>query len=837
MLTVRDHKHKIFEIRVKDISASLLEEGLGICRLVIKTKKNKELEIAYFTKARLDLFRRFSDYLNEYAVEGKYADIPFEEKKRVPEGRVSTLRWLYRFAGRHRKLLAIGSVFALLSVMIGLIPPYLLKVLIDSVILSPTRPPGMFLELTIVLAVSYFASMIVSILQGYYLNLAGNKIITDMRDKLFSHSIGMPARVIDNMTTGRILSRLLSDAGNTQWLMTYGVTTLVTNSLTILGIGVILFSLYPGLAIYVLLPIPFIVLLVAHYRKRADRAYHKNYRVSADMTSKITDIVPNYIMVKAAANEGNESTKFNEVLEGYYNSQMRIAKMNISYWPAIGFLTALAAVLVWWVGGNLVIAGTLQLGIITAFIAYLSMFYNPITQLGNIIPYVQSSITSGDRLREILETETDSKGSTHAKKPSLSGDITFSGLSFGYEKVEYTLRDISTVMMGRARTAIVGKSGSGKTTLVRLLIRLYEAHTGEIKIGNTKISEIDKDYLHRKIAYVPQEMIFFDDTIAYNVDYYLQSSKPIRIIAACEASGMHSEIMRFPLAYDNYMGFGGSRLSGGQRQRLSIARAMLAEPEIVIFDEFTSNLDVQSAKAVENAIANLTVGKTAIWITHNAREVMSSDYAIVMDRGRIVEEGWPKDLVKKKGKLYNIFKGEQSLGKEDVVTESAKYPGLMDYISAKIAKPNTLKISVAERPSRVNVSCGFGKFKNLIPKLPFPISNPNVVAFVDEGGETKALLEDRASLAAGSAKLLTSAIQLNRFAPKVTGITKINITGDGLEWSLNTSSGKIDIITRRRRDVRALRNVLILMDEYNSPYEVHFKDLDKASLDLLKQTV
>lgn len=819
----------------KEIAASWIEEGLGACILVVRTKAGREIDVAYFTRRKLNQFRKFSAYINKYARSGKFPEEQFETPARVQHGSIGTLKWLYGFTAQYRRSLYLGSALALLSVLLGLVPPYLLKVLIDSVILAQSHPTSLFEELTIVLVASYTLLTFTGALQNYYLNLAGNKIVTEMRSKLFAHAIKLPAAAIDGMTTSRILTRLTSDVGNTQWLMTFGLTSLLTNVFTIAGIGIILFSMYPPLAVYVLIPIPFIVATVVHYKKRSDKMYHKNYRSSADMYSKIDDTIPNYLIVKATSNEEFESKRFSEVLERYYGSQMDVVALNNWHWPLVGLFTTMATVMIWWVGGGLVINGAIQLGIITAFISYLSMFYSPIAQLGNIIPFVQSSITSGDRLRELSEVETQSSNSK-GKRPGLYDDVVFDNVSFGYEGLVSALQNVNVRIKKGEKTAIVGKSGSGKTTMARLLLRIYEISDGSIRVGGSNINDIDIDYLRRRIAYVPQEVFFFDDTAKYNVGYYQHSRSDLDIIAACKAASMHDELMRLPFAYDSNIGYNGSRLSGGQRQRLSIARAMLARPDIVILDEVTSNLDAISAREVDKAIINLTTGKTTIWITHHADEVMGSNNAILLDRGKVVESGPPLELMRKKGRLYHMYRNtnwkDAQRGRK-----RARFTELQDYLAGLLVNTKRIKIREGARPSVINATLHGRRLEGLIPKRPFPITSPWFVILNDKYEDGVAVLEDYRKLDAHSRKVVEDALRLRSFSAEVTAVKGINITGDGLEWTLATSGGELKVVTRRRRHVMRQGNDLVLMDEYGTPYTIHMKKLDPESLEIVNNTI
>ena len=827
---------------LNQVEAVMVEDGIGIGKLILRYRDGREVEAAYFTKSKLAEMSRFANLVNLRRGGGGFRYVPGE----VRQGRkaVNTLIWLFRFMRPYWRRLAIGVALSIAIAMLNLVPPYLLKILIDQVFLSKTHPYSLFIKLTLILISSYAAVTGLSIAQNYILNTTGQRVVNDLRYRVFERVMELSSSFVDRVSTGRILSRLTNDAGNTQWLMVWGLPTLIVNLLTLIGIGVILFSMDARLALYILAPIPLIIYMVIRYRRRAHRLYHRNWRRSAEVTSALSDTIPNFNVVKSFAREYFEVNRLGDMLNRLYEAQVDVTKMNVGYWPIIGFLTALSTVAIWWIGGNQVIAGTIELGTLTAFVSYMAQFYGPINNLSNIIPFIQQAITSGDRLREIIEAEPDVKNPPNPKKPSLRGDIVFKDVWFSYDKYTPVLRDVNITIRAGEKVAIVGRSGSGKTTIAKLILRMYDVDSGSVTINGVDVREVDLNYLRSRIAYVPQEVALFDNTVAYNVAYGRNGPvEPWEIIAACKAARIHGEIMSMPLAYDTNLGERGTYLSGGQRQRISIARAIIKQPDIVILDEATSNLDVANEAEVFKAILNLARGRTTIIVTHNLPEVLASDKVIVMENGRVVEVGAPQELVARRGAFYNLFREQLEFLNPEAASirtniERDERPlTLYDYVKDLMVDPSKVRISPGSRRSLVNVAVDGRVLRDLRPKQPFPVSHPEYVIFYDREGSEKLMLTDYRMLDEGSRRVLEEALSLNSLKPKILKIKSIEIKGDEVVFDIVTDRGPIKAVVRGRRNIFMQDSKLYLVDIGDNVYEADLKQLDKASLKAIAETI
>ncbi|MFI5412655.1 MAG: DUF1854 domain-containing protein [Candidatus Micrarchaeales archaeon] len=836
-LSVAKGEKAIISVDITNIKDSFIEQGLGVAKLVLKMRDGKELEAAYFTKEKLQNFRRLSIALNEYKAKKKIEFTPSDDDTSREHDRISTLKWFLDFAMPYRSKLLLGLALSILVAGLSLIPAYLLKILIDNVLLAQTQTPLLFEELTIVLVVAYAGSAVANIAQGYVLGNLSQKIVNDLRAKVYSQAMLLSAAKMDKITSGRIMTRLTNDAGNTQWLLAYGFPTIMVNSLTLIGIGIILFSMDWNLAIYVLFPVPFVVYALIKYRTKSHRAYHKNWRRSSDMWNSLYDTVYSHFIVKSFAKEKFENKRLDAQLGQVYDSNKGIVKLNQTYWPTIAFLTALSTVVIWWIGGHQVLVGVIQVGVITAFVAYMAQFYSPINQLSNIIPFLQQGLTSGDRIREVIESNIDIKNTKKPKRPDLNGDIEFKDVWFGYDPVIPIVESFDLKLKAGHNIAVVGRSGSGKSTISKLMLRFYDVSRGSIRINGVDIKDIDLMYLRDRIAYVPQDVALFDDTVTYNIQYGAnRETKNSEIIASAKAARIHEELMQLPFSYDTNLGERGWSLSGGQRQRLSIARAVIKKPEIVILDEATSNLDATSEKEIYSAILNLTLGKTTIFVTHNINEVFHSDKALMMKKGKIIEEGKPKELFKKNGEFHKMFSKQISKWDSRIEDTSKNNSSLESYLKELVNNYGEVTITEGVRKSKVNVNIKGKAFKNLVPKLPFPVTAPWFTILYEED-VGKVMIDDYRKLREKSRDTMHAAVLLNAFRPVISRVEKIDIRGDELEWKVVVDGKKRNLTTRGRRNVMQLEDKIVLTDVHDNLYEITLKEIDTNSFKLIDETI
>jgi len=649
-LVLDDGKNRV-EYNLKNISNVKLNEGFGI-NSIVADYEGKKIEILYFTNRVKEKLAELYEILAS-VTSGNYLKINKTESKKNQ----NVVRWLLSLISPYKFRVSMGILFSLLLVILSLIPPYLLKIFINNVLLTKGNS-YLFTEIILVLIAVYSSVVVITVLQNYALNYLGQKLSNELRVRIYEHVNKLSLGFIENFQSGRILSRITTDVGNTQWFLIWGIPTLLTNLVTIIGIGVIVFFMNPFLGIFAILPIPAIIIGTTIYRRKSRLKYHKVWRRSADITSLLADTIPSSLIVRSYANEDYENSRLRRLTEELFSSQMGVIRLNVSWWPTLGFILSLTTVIIWFVGGKEVISGTLALGTLVAFITYLSMFYQPIQNLTNVIPFMQQSFTSAERILEIIDSEPEIKESDNPKKIDLKGEITFDHVWFGYDPLAPVVKGVNLKIRQGEKIGIVGQSGSGKTTMIKLLLRFYDPLAGKILVDGYDLKDLDIKNYRSQIGIVHADPTLLYGTVAYNIAYGKQNANPEEIIAAAMMSKAHDFIINLPLAYDTHLVERGNRLSSGQKQMIAIARALIKEPKLLIMDEPTANVDSITEGEIIKSLKEAMQGKTTIIISHRFSILNYVDRIIVMDNGKIVEEGKREELLQKKGKFYEIFKGD-----------------------------------------------------------------------------------------------------------------------------------------------------------------------------------
>jgi subfamily B ATP-binding cassette protein MsbA len=562
---------------------------------------------------------------------------------------------LLRYAKPYRGRLAWAVLAMVIYAVASALVVYLIRPILDEVL--PSRQGLRTIALAIIGL--YFLKGIGSYFSGYLMEDVGQRVVMDLRGRLYGHVLGQSASFFARNTVGQLLSRVSNDVAQVQRAVSETAGDLARESLALVGYAVILFWIDWRLAMVCFTGAPIIVYPLVRLGQRIRRTARRSQEAQEHMTHVGAETFAAHRIVKAFGAEEREAGRFRDALAHLYRTNMRVVRALSVMPPAMELLGGIGMAAALWYGSEQIAAGRLTAGDFTAFLAAMLMMYAPAKKLSRVNANVQQAIAAGDRIFELLDTHTEVAESPNAQPlPPFSSAIEFHDVTFAYEDAHprAILRNISfTVPRGRMM-AIVGRSGAGKTTLVNLIPRFFDVTGGAITIDGRDVRDVTLKSLRAQVGIVTQETVLFDDTIANNIAYGSLRATPAEIEAAAKAAHAHEFIVTLPERYQTRIGERGQKLSGGQRQRLAIARALLKNAPILILDEATSALDVEAELLVQDALATLMLNRTSFVIAHRLSTIMRADAIVVLERGRIVEIGRHEDLLGREGVYAALYK-------------------------------------------------------------------------------------------------------------------------------------------------------------------------------------
>lgn len=570
----------------------------------------------------------------------------------------------------------IVLVLLVFGVTLDIVSPLLTKFLIDEV-LKPLSPnalrsvPFMHLSLAVsqllpavvmVLASVQVLRTLVNILNGRLATRVGTALTRDIRGRMVEHLEKLSLAYYDRQQIGSLVSRVAHDTDAVQgFMLQLSGGFLLQILMVALSVGM-MFHLEPKLAIWTLVPAPFVLFGTLIFTRYVQPLYRRLWDRSSKQAGMLSGLLSGIRVIKSFAQEKRELERFQSHSNGLRAMQVRLDLAAGTFFPAMGLLFQVGGWIIWYVGGHKVLSGTVSLGTLMAFLGYLWMFYGPLSQLTNLSNWVTQFSVQMHRIFEVLDTPVvvaDAENPT--PMPSMRGDITFQDVSFGYVRQQPILKEVSFDIAAGQRIGVVGRSGSGKTTLINLLMRFYDVEEGAIFVDGVDLRQLARVDIHRQVGVVLQEPFLFRGSLWENLTYGQSEAPEEKVIAAAKAGNCHDFIMKQLHAYDTWVGERGSGLSGGERQRLSIARALLCEPRILILDEATSSVDSESELQIQQALGELTQGRTSIIIAHRLTTLRTCDRILVMDEGRVVESGNHDELMKIDGRYARMVKIQGTL--------------------------------------------------------------------------------------------------------------------------------------------------------------------------------
>ena len=590
-----------------------------------------------------------------------------------------TLFRLWRFAHPYRWQLLSGFLLTLAATAATLVPPYLTMPLMDNVLIpfqngKPIDWPLVSLYLSGLLG-SALLAWLLGWLRTYILALVSERIGRDLRTHTYEHLLGLSLEYFGGKRTGDLMARIGSETDRINVFLSLDLLNFATDVLMIVMTAIILFSINPALALVTLLPLPIIGWMIHFVREKLRTGFEKIDRVWAEVTNVLADTIPGIRVVKAFAQEKRESERFRAANEHNLAMNDKLNKTWSLFSPTVTLLTEIGLLVVWAFGIWQISKNEITVGVLTAFLAYIGRFYTRLDSMSRIVSATQRAASSTKRIFDILDhvsSVPEPTNPVHLTK--VTGQIELKKASFRYGTRAVT-RDVDLVIKPGEMIGLVGHSGSGKSTLVNLICRFYDVTEGAVFIDGVDVRSVPVAEFRQHIGLVLQEPFLFFGTIAENIAYGKPHASRAEIIAAARAAHAHEFILRLPHGYDSLVGERGQGLSGGERQRISIARALLIDPKILILDEATSSVDTETEKEIQKALDNLVRGRTTIAIAHRLSTLRKADRLVVMDRGRLVELGNHDELMAAEGHYYKLYQAQaRNVDTEQETTRSVETP-------------------------------------------------------------------------------------------------------------------------------------------------------------------
>ncbi|CAG7643006.1 ABC transporter transmembrane domain-containing protein [Paenibacillus allorhizosphaerae] len=565
---------------------------------------------------------------------------------------------LLSFSGAYKTSIFFIVLFMLLNSATGLVIPYLQgTVLFDQALGGKGTFAGK-IGLVILLIIAFRTlSLLFGVLFGVMISKLAANVSFDLKTSVFSAMQRLSLHFFQRKQTGQLMTRVNNDATELQYFFVDGMSYFIVNAMNIIGITVVLLVMDWKLTLLCFLPMPLVFVIVRKVFPRLWRLSWRRHRKVSALNSIISDTMRGTRVVKSFGKEQEEIARFHKANVSFSESEQMVNKLGGTVFPVLNLLTQTGGLLIWAFGGWMVMKGQFSFGQVMTFVGYMHMLYGPIQFMNNIVNWWSRCMSAAQRIFEIQDTVPDVAEKADAiHLEELRGEIRVSNVVFGYEPNKAILKGVSMEARPGQMIGVVGHSGAGKSTLVNLISRLYDVTEGEIRIDGINVKDLTTASLRRNIGIVSQDVYVFSGSIAENIAYANPDCTIDDIIYAAKIANAHDYIEKLPDGYDTIVGTGGHNLSGGEKQRLSIARAILYNPKILILDEATASLDTETELQIQDALDSLIKGRTTIAIAHRLSTLRNADYLVVMDQGKVVEAGTHDELMSKEGEYCKLVK-------------------------------------------------------------------------------------------------------------------------------------------------------------------------------------
>lgn len=676
-----DKARLLHSIPLKDVSEVNAEflVGSGVLEVAMN---GKVVDLLHYTNTLAPRFNRVARLLESLSKDEDFVGDDTEEDRRcencgrfLPEGTkvcpacINKTKILKRLFGMTRpywrKMLLVASMM-IVSTIIGLALPYLNKPFIDNFFnrgnLSQDERVIVLIKIVGAFLVIWIFSWAAAIYQGRQTARLGSRLTLDIRVQLYQTLQRLSLSYFDKRQVGAIMARVTQDTSALNNFMNQSLQYYVVGTLQIIGACVMCFYLSWQLALWVLVPSPLIALLSIKFFRRLMKQHHRYWHMWSRIAAVLHDALAGIRVIRAFAQEQQEVDRFNQRTNAVYEAEVRLTTASNTFWPTIALFTQLSTALVWLIGGLKVINGAVTPGTLVTFLAYISMFYAQLQMMCRSTDFMSSSLTATERIFEVLDTDIEIADARSAiSMPDMQGEVEFSNVAFGYDPTVSVLKEVNFHVKAGEMIGLVGHSGAGKTTLINLLCRFYDVTEGRILVDGIDVRNIRVRDLRSQIGVVLQDPFLFSGTILDNIAYAKRDAAREEVIRAAKAANAHEFIMKLPDGYDSQVGERGGRLSGGERQRVSIARAILCDPKILILDEATSSIDTQAESQIQQALTRLVKNRTTFAIAHRLSTLRQADRLIVLDDGKIAEMGTHDELIERRGVYRRLVEIQQEL--------------------------------------------------------------------------------------------------------------------------------------------------------------------------------
>ncbi len=573
------------------------------------------------------------------------------------EGRAFDPRTVVRllaYLRPHRRRMVTAFFLMLVASALSLVGPYLIKVAIDQPIAQGDLAG--LTRIALLTATAFGGVYLASSGQQYLLSWVGQRVLATLRDDLFRCLQALPLGYHDSHIVGVTISRVVNDVAVINELLSEGLITLIGDILMLAGIIVVMLSLSPRLALLTFSVLPLMLLITALFARRAKVAFRTTRSRIAAVVGDLAEDLSGIRVIQAFAQEGASQERFDEVNRANRDAYVAAMSLSFVFLPAVEFLSMLATGIVLWFGGIAVARAELTLGVVVAFLAYVSRFFQPIQELSQLYTTMQAAMAGGERVLELLDTEPEIQDRPDAvEMPLIAGRIELRNVSFAYRGDARVLHEVDLTIEPGQAVALVGPTGAGKTSIANLVARLYDVSDGAVLIDGLDVRDVTQRSLRRQMGLVPQDPFLFSGTIAGNIRFARLDADVMEIEAAARLANAHEFITSLPDGYGTQILEGGVNLSVGERQLICIARALLADPRILILDEATASVDTVTEGLIQEALQRLLSGRTAIIIAHRLSTIQHADLICVVQAGRIVQRGRHPELLAQGGLYRELY--------------------------------------------------------------------------------------------------------------------------------------------------------------------------------------